>query len=49
VLAIPAKTPVRPRVSVQILRNRDGSISLNSLTPGIFEDDNSVDFGLLPD
>ena len=49
VLAIPAKTPVRPRVSVQILRNPDGSISLNSLTPGIFEDDNSVDFGLLPD
>ncbi len=49
VIAIPAKTPVRPRVSVLVIRHSDGSIMLTSLTPGIYEDDNSVDFGLLPD
>ncbi|HTZ54980.1 MAG TPA: hypothetical protein VMB20_07935 [Candidatus Acidoferrum sp.] len=49
VTAIPAKTPVRPRVNVQIIRYADGSITLNSLTPGVYEDSNSVDFGLLPD
>ena len=49
VTAIPVKTPVRPRVSVQIIHFSDGSIRLRSLTPGTSEDDNSVAFGLLPE
>lgn len=49
VIAVPAKTPVRPRVGVQILRNPDGSIMLKPMTAGVYEDDNSIDFGLLPD
>ncbi len=49
VTAIPVKTPVRPRVNVQIVHYRDGSILLRSLTPGTGGDDNSIEFGLLPD
>jgi hypothetical protein len=45
----PVKTPVRPRVNVQIVHYRDGSILLRSLTPGTGGDDNSIEFGLLPD
>ncbi|MGB6985922.1 MAG: hypothetical protein WBD74_08145 [Candidatus Aquilonibacter sp.] len=48
-IAVPAKTPVRPRVDVQIVRQSDGSVMLHPVTPGIYEDDNSIDFGLLPD
>jgi hypothetical protein len=49
VTAVPVKTPVRTLVKVQVIRNADGSILLHSATPGVSEDDNSVDFGLLPD
>ncbi len=49
VLAVPVKTPVHPRVSVQIIRKPDGSVFLQPLTASIYEDDNSIDFGLLPD
>lgn len=49
VTAIPVKTPVHPLVNVQIVHNSDGSVSLRSLTPGTAGDDNSVDFGLLPE
>jgi hypothetical protein len=49
VTAVPAKTPIRQRISVQVIHNTDGSIFLRSLTPGTFEDDNSIDFGLLPE
>jgi hypothetical protein len=49
VLAMPVKTPVSPRVSVQIEREPDGSVFLKSLTPGVFTNDNHTDYGLLPD
>ncbi len=49
VLAVPVKTPVRQRVNVQVVREPDGSVFLRPTTPGVFEDDNNVDFGLLPD
>jgi|SRR5579863_8581314 len=49
VTAIPVKTPVRQLANVQVIRNSDGSVTLRSLTPGTEEDDNSIDFGLLPD
>jgi hypothetical protein len=49
VIAVPVKTPVRPRIRVEIIRHADGSIYLHTLTPGIYEDDNHIEFGLLPD
>jgi hypothetical protein len=49
VLAVPVKAPVRPRPRIRIVRNPDGSVFLKPLTPGVYEDDNNVDFGLLPD
>jgi hypothetical protein len=49
VIAVPVKTPVHPRVRVEIIRHADGSIYLHPITPGTYEDDNSIEFGLLPD
>jgi len=49
VTAVSVKTPVRRRVSIAIAHDSDGSILLRSLTPGAFADDNSIDFGLLPE
>lgn len=48
VIAIPVKTPVRPRVNVQVSRQSDGSLVLHTSNPGVSEDDNSINFGLLP-
>jgi hypothetical protein len=49
VVAIPVKTPVRNPVRVEVIHYPDGSFLLRPLTNGIFEDDNGVDFGLLPE
>ncbi|HEX8805486.1 MAG TPA: hypothetical protein VF741_01005 [Candidatus Aquilonibacter sp.] len=49
IFAVPVKTPVRHRVAVQVIHQSDGSFFLHATTPGVYEDDNGVDFGLLPD
>jgi hypothetical protein len=49
VIAVSVKTPVRTRVSVHVERKPDGSFVLHPRAPGVFEDDNSIYFGLLPD
>jgi hypothetical protein len=47
VIAVPVKSPVHPRVNVRVTRSPDGSLMFHTSSPGVFEDDNSVNFGLL--
>ena len=49
VYAVPVKTPVRQRVAVNIRREPNGGLLPKPTTAGVFEDDNGVDFGLLPE
>jgi hypothetical protein len=48
VFAVPVKTSLRNKVDLQIVRARDGSLSIASRTPGVDEDDNETQFALIP-